>query len=149
MARNCQCFVTMPCRLNNTAEVISKGIKHYVPAQQCAHPHYSSTKASLYLAATKMSTSLIAAQAPESGQRVHLHPLVLLTASDLITRYRVRALEGPIAGILLGQQQGTEITAEYAFTAKLKNGLLDQTEDWTARRIEQCRHQLKGCDSTY
>lgn len=86
-----------------------------------------------------MSTSLLAAQAPESGQRVHLHPLVLLTASDLITRHRVRELEGPLVGILLGQQQGTEITAEYAFTAKLKDGLLDQAEDWTARRIEQCR----------
>lgn len=85
-----------------------------------------------------MSTSLIAAHAPESSQRVHLHPLVLLTASDLITRHRVRELAGPVVGILLGQQQGTEITAEYAFTAVLKDGLLDQTEEWTEKRIEQC-----------
>ena len=85
-----------------------------------------------------MTTSLLVAQAPESGQRVHLHPLVLLTASDLITRHRLRKLEGPIAGILLGQQEGTQITAEYAFTAKLRNGLLDQEAQWTDRRIEQC-----------
>lgn len=85
-----------------------------------------------------MSISLLAAQAPESGQRVHLHPLVLLTASDLITRHRVRELGGPVVGILLGQQQGTEVTAEYAFTAKLKDGLLDNTGGWTEKRIEQC-----------
>ena len=80
------------------------------------------------------------AQASESGQRVLLHPLVLLTASDLIVRHRLRLLEGPIAGILLGQQQGTQVTAEYAFTAKLRDGLLDQTDNWTSKRIAQCTH---------
>lgn len=85
-----------------------------------------------------MATSLLVSQAAESGQRVHLHPLVLLTASDLITRHRLRQLQGPIAGILLGQQEGTQISAEYAFTAKVKDGLLDQAENWTAKRIEQC-----------
>lgn len=85
-----------------------------------------------------MVSSLLAPQAPESGQKVHLHPLVLLTASDLITRHRLRQLQGPIAGILLGQQEGTRISAEYAFTAKIKDGLLDQTEQWTDKRIEQC-----------
>lgn len=92
-----------------------------------------------------MATSLLVAQAAESGQRVHLHPLVLLTASDLITRHRLRQLEGPIAGILLGQQEGTQISAEYAFTAKVKDGLLDQSDNWTAKRIEQCMfgHEIK------
>lgn len=80
----------------------------------------------------------VAAQAPDSGQRVLLHPLVLLTASDLIVRHRLRHLEGPIAGILLGQQQGTQVTAEHAFPAKLKDGLLDQADDWTSKRIAQC-----------
>lgn len=88
-----------------------------------------------------MTPSLLVSQAPESGQRVHLHPLVLLTASDLITRHRLRQLEGPIAGLLLGQQEGTRISAEYAFTAKLKDGLLDQTAQWTDRRIEQCEFE--------
>lgn len=85
-----------------------------------------------------MSTSLLASQAPESDQKVHLHPLVLLTASDLITRHRVRELPGPVVGILLGQQQGTAITAEYAFTAIVQDGLLEQNEAWTEKRIEQC-----------
>lgn len=85
-----------------------------------------------------MATSLVAAQTSDSGQRVLLHPLVLLTASDLIVRHRLRQLEGPVAGILLGQQQGTKATAEHAFPAKLKDGLLDQTDDWTSKRIAQC-----------
>lgn len=89
-----------------------------------------------------MATSLTAVQASESGQRVLLHPLVLLTASDLIVRHRLRQVEGPIAGILLGQQQGTQVTAEHAFTAKLKDGLLDQTDDWTSKRIAQCTQFL-------
>lgn len=86
-----------------------------------------------------MATPLVAVQAPESGQRVQVHPLVLLTASDLITRHRVRQLEGPVAGILLGQQSKGQVSAEYAFTAKINNGLLDQTDDWTNKRIEQCK----------
>ena len=85
-----------------------------------------------------MATSLIATQASESDQRVQLHPLVLLTVSDLITRHRLRQLQGPIAGILLGTQEKGVISAEYAFTAKLQDGLLDQTQDWTGKRIEQC-----------
>lgn len=97
----------------------------------------------------KMPTSLLAAQAPESGQKVHLHPLVLLTASDLITRHRLRELEGPVVGLLLGQQQGTVVTAEYAFTAKLKDGLLDQASGWTEKRIEQCEQRDSPCGLTY
>lgn len=87
-----------------------------------------------------MASSLLAAQASESTQRVHLHPLVLLTATDLITRHRLRQLEGPVVGLLLGRQEGgTEVTAEYAFPAKIKDGLLDNTNNWTNNRIEQCR----------
>lgn len=86
-----------------------------------------------------MATASVVDQASESGQRVQLHPLVLLTVSDLITRHRVRQLEGPVAGIILGQQSKGQVTAEHAFTAKIKDGLLDQAEDWTKRRIEQCK----------
>lgn len=84
-----------------------------------------------------MASSLLE-HGTESSQRVHLHPLVLLTASDLITRHKLRGLQGPIVGILLGQQEGTQITAEHAFPAKVKDGLLDTSDDWTDRRIQQC-----------
>jgi COP9 signalosome complex subunit 6 len=44
-----------------------------------------------------------------------LHPLVLLTISDYITRHTLRQQEGPIVGALLGQQNGREVTIEHAF----------------------------------
>ncbi|CAG7564767.1 unnamed protein product [Fusarium equiseti] len=46
-----------------------------------------------------------------------LHPLVLLTISDYITRHTLRQQKGPIIGVLLGQQNGREITIEHAFEA--------------------------------
>ncbi|KAM5348350.1 hypothetical protein ACJ41O_008174 [Fusarium nematophilum] len=46
-----------------------------------------------------------------------LHPLVLLTISDYITRHTLRQQQGPIIGALLGQQNGREITIEHAFEA--------------------------------
>jgi len=93
-----------------------------------------------------MASSLAAAQVSESSQKVLLHPLVLLTASDLITRHRLRQLEGPVVGILLGQQEGAQITVEHAFTAKIQDGLLDQTDDWTTKRIQQCElHSSAFC----
>ncbi|PHH76804.1 hypothetical protein CDD82_3794 [Ophiocordyceps australis] len=52
-----------------------------------------------------------------SQAQVHvvLHPLVLLTISDYITRHTLRGQEGPIVGALLGQQNGREVTVEHAF----------------------------------
>jgi hypothetical protein len=82
----------------------------------------------------------------DSGTTVSLHPLVLLTASDLITRHRVRAEQGPLGGVLLGQQRGREITAEHAFAAALdKSGPESYTfrQPWLEQRIQQCRH--KAC----
>lgn len=82
----------------------------------------------------------------DGSQKVLLHPLVLLTASDLITRHKVRQFEGPVVGLLLGQRTETDITAEHAFTAATKNGLLDQKAEWTTKRIEQCElHSTPMC----
>lgn len=49
-----------------------------------------------------------------------LHPLVLLTISDYITRHTLREQQGPIVGALLGQQNGREITIEHAFEAHMR-----------------------------
>lgn len=89
-----------------------------------------------------MADVLAGVKTAEATSKVALHPLVLLTASDLLTRHRLRHLEGPAVGLLLGQQRGNEITAEHAFTAKLHEGLLDHRQDWTSRRIEQCRTEF-------
>ena len=77
-----------------------------------------------------------------SQQQAILHPLVLLTISDYITRHTLREQSGPIVGAVLGQQNGREITMEHAFecqtvgNAQVEGGYL---LDWTQflPRLEQ------------
>lgn len=57
---------------------------------------------------------LLSSQKSSEVQAV-LHPLVLLTISDYITRHTLREQKGPIIGALLGQQIGRDITIEHAF----------------------------------
>lgn len=75
----------------------------------------------------------------DSGLQVALHPLVLLTISDYITRHTLRQQTGPIVGALLGEQNGREITIEHAFDC-----LLEETDDeivlhraWFEDRLQQ------------
>lgn len=71
-----------------------------------------------------------------------LHPLVLLTISDYITRHTLRNQSVPILGALLGQQNGREITVEHAFDCHLieapneEGGYLLDNAKFTAR-LEQ------------
>ncbi|RXG49867.1 hypothetical protein VDGE_00550 [Verticillium dahliae] len=44
-----------------------------------------------------------------------LHPLVLLSISDYITRHTLREHEWPMIGGLMGQHNGREVTIEHAF----------------------------------
>lgn len=44
-----------------------------------------------------------------------LHPLVLLSISDHITRHTLRKQPGPVVGALLGQQNGRQVTLEHTF----------------------------------
>ncbi|KOS17879.1 COP9 signalosome complex subunit 6 [Escovopsis weberi] len=57
---------------------------------------------------------LVSSQKSSQLQAV-LHPLVLLTISDYITRHTLRQMKGPVIGALLGQQNSREITIEHAF----------------------------------
>ncbi|TDZ22845.1 COP9 signalosome complex subunit 6 [Colletotrichum orbiculare MAFF 240422] len=63
---------------------------------------------------TSHANPLISSQKSSELQAV-LHPLVLLTISDYITRHTLRSQPGPIVGALLGQQNGREVTVEHAF----------------------------------
>lgn len=63
---------------------------------------------------SKNPNPLISTQG-SSELQVILHPLVLLTISDYITRHTLRKHEGPVVGVMLGQQNGREITIEHAF----------------------------------
>jgi len=85
--------------------------------------------------------ALLAGSSP-SDTTPQLHPLVLLTISDYVTRHTLRQQKGPIAGAILGQQNGREITMEVAFDCKMVVGedgtvLLDQ--HFFEERLEQCR----------
>ena len=67
-----------------------------------------------------MENSLISSsKASDSSLRVHLHPLVLLTISDYITRHSLRGYTTPIVGALLGQQNGRDITLETAYECEV------------------------------
>ncbi|RVX69348.1 hypothetical protein B0A52_06943 [Exophiala mesophila] len=90
---------------------------------------------------------LISTRPSETGLSVSLHPLVLLTISDHVTRHSVRRQSGPVAGALLGQQKGREITVEHAFSTVL---VQDNQEHWTfdvswmETRIQQYRDVHKA-----
>lgn len=84
---------------------------------------------------------LVSQHKSSDGLRALLHPLVLLTISDYITRHNLRQLPGPVVGALLGRQIGREISLEHAFDSRLtvnQEGevLLDQA--WFVDRLEQC-----------
>ncbi|KAL8736127.1 MAG: hypothetical protein Q9181_002517 [Wetmoreana brouardii] len=82
----------------------------------------------------------------DSGLQIHLHPLVLLTVSDLITRHALRRREGPIVGALLGQHNGRDMTLEQAFECQVVGGehgavLLHQA--WFEERLQQYKEVNK------
>lgn len=61
--------------------------------------------------------SLVASSSSDTTPQ--LHPLVLLNISDYVARHKLRELKGPIAGVILGQQNGREVTMEVAFDCKV------------------------------
>ena len=86
-------------------------------------------------------------KAPDSDLRATLHPLVLLTISDYITRHALRERGEPILGALLGQQNGREITIEHAFEAKAiraGNGHVILHETWFKDRLQQYKDVHKA-----
>lgn len=87
------------------------------------------------------SNSLLSSSTSDSSLSVQLHPLVLLTISDYITRHSVRQQEGPIIGAIIGQQNGRQITMEQAFQCKTKQDgdRIVVDDEWFAERLEQCK----------
>jgi COP9 signalosome complex subunit 6 len=57
---------------------------------------------------------LVVESASESSPHVLLHPIVLISQDDHVTRYGLRK-QGVALGAILGQQNGKEITMEHAF----------------------------------
>ncbi|EAW12625.1 COP9 signalosome complex subunit 6 [Aspergillus clavatus NRRL 1] len=93
------------------------------------------------------SESLVSQKSSDSGLHIQLHPLVLLTISDHITRHAARLQQGPIIGALLGQQNGRVITLEHAFecvVAEGPNGELQLPDEWFVERVKQFKDVHKS-----
>ena len=77
----------------------------------------------------------------DSQLQVQLHPLVILTISDYVTRHVLRNQQGPIVGAIIGLQNGREITMEAAFECKTEQVNGDQVTldaGWFHERLQQC-----------
>jgi COP9 signalosome complex subunit 6 len=89
------------------------------------------------------TTSLVStSKSSDSGLRAHLHPLVLLSVSDYITRHTLQRQSQPIAGAILGQQNGREISLEFAYEVKLiqaegGSGAWILDDAWFSERLAQ------------
>ena len=84
-------------------------------------------------------------KAPDTSLNVQLHPLVLLTISDYVTRHTLRQQKGPVLGAIIGQQNGRNYTLEHAFECKLASPddvLVDQ--EWFAERLDQYKDVHKA-----
>ncbi|QDS74778.1 hypothetical protein FKW77_001813 [Venturia effusa] len=77
-----------------------------------------------------------------------LHPLVLLNISDYVARHKLRGLKGPIAGAILGQQNGREVTMEVAFDCKIvvepQDGSVHLDQDFFEGRLEMYKECFKA-----
>ena len=93
---------------------------------------------------TAQNSLLSAQKSSDTGLQVALHPLVLLTISDYITRHTLRQQKGPVVGALLGQQNGREITIEHAFECLVTEfeGEIILNQIWFEERLQrsQCIH---------
>ncbi|PYH41998.1 COP9 signalosome complex subunit 6 [Aspergillus saccharolyticus JOP 1030-1] len=91
--------------------------------------------------------SLVSSKASDSGLHIQLHPLILLTISDHITRHAARCQQGPIVGALLGQHNGREVTLEHAFECLVTegpNGEAQLPDSWFAERVQQFKDVHKA-----
>lgn len=89
---------------------------------------------------------VLESKALDTSLNVQLHPLVLLTISDYITRHTLRQQQGPVIGAVIGQQSGRSFTLEHAYECKTDQRgddvLLD--DDWFGERLEQYRDVHKA-----
>ena len=97
----------------------------------------------------KQSNSLLSnSKTSDSRQSVQLHPLVILTISDYITRHLLRRQDGPICGAILGAQNGRDITMEHAFECKMEVDTDGETfieAGWFHDRLQQCMELCGLC----
>ncbi|QIX01302.1 hypothetical protein AMS68_006819 [Peltaster fructicola] len=74
---------------------------------------------------TATQNPLVSNKPAETSLTIQLHPLVLLTISDYITRHTLRRQQGPVIGAVIGQQNGRHITLEHAYECLLASASAD------------------------
>lgn len=76
-------------------------------------------------------------------EHVILHPLPLIAISDYVVRHTLRKLDGPVVGALLGQQNGREVSIEFAYEVKTKpeGDKIGLDLAWFNERLEQSECQ--------
>lgn len=96
---------------------------------------------------------LVTGQRTEAGPSVEIHPLVLLTITDSLSRYQhrqhdePRQKQAPIAGAILGHQEDRIITFNVAFEAKVnvsESGLAEFDHAWFSERLQQYKEVHKS-----
>ncbi|KAF1822033.1 uncharacterized protein K489DRAFT_380769 [Dissoconium aciculare CBS 342.82] len=89
----------------------------------------------------------------DSANNVQLHPIVLLTISDYITRRTIRQQSGAIVGGIIGQQNGRDITLESAYECRLADADNEASPldgDWFLERLSMFKevHKVPALDLT-
>ena len=95
---------------------------------------------------TSSLNPLVSDKPTDTPIAVQLHPLVLLSVSDYITRHTLRSQQGPVVGAIIGQQNGRSFILEHAFECKLADASTDYRLDaeWFTERVEQYREVHKA-----
>ena len=114
-------------------------------------PTSSTPLSSQAIMATEESNSLITTKAADAALHVQLHPLVLLTITDYITRHISRQQKEPIVGAIIGQQNGRNFTLEHAYECRTEirpDGAVGVDEAWFLDRLEQYKdvHKVPALD---
>ncbi|KXS95258.1 hypothetical protein AC578_9452 [Pseudocercospora eumusae] len=89
---------------------------------------------------------LVVGGRPDTSLNVQLHPLVLLTISDYITRHTIRQQQGPALGAVIGQQNGRNFTLEHAYECKLadaETGSVSLDGEWFNERLDMYKEVHK------
>ena len=92
------------------------------------------------------SNPLITTKPGDAALNIQLHPLVLLTITDYITRHISRHQKEPIVGAIIGQQNGRNFTLEHAYECKSssQDGEIRVDNAWFVDRLEQYRDVHKA-----
>lgn len=86
--------------------------------------------------------------------RVKLHPLVLLTITDFVTRHTLTKNTNKLLGVVLGDQEEHTLSMRHAFEGKTAipqdhSDAIGFDETWVKDRIQQCKIDSAGISTRH